>query len=179
VSIALLLGTGSAHPLVQYASSRKEEPLSNGARWSANKPKSKGSLNAQLSDRELLLVAILALWRADAAVYFLGTGDLDAPQHTSAIGIVVWDEDNEPPVKAALGRSLLFLLDTSFLMRPGDPFIEHVTKLLPKMWYVRLLLPVHVLTDLNMLVLGTSSPRVATSSTLVQTSKPRRYGLQL
>jgi hypothetical protein len=119
--------------IIQHASMKRGEADNSTARRPTPRPKSKGSATSRLSDRELLLIAILALWRADIAVYFLGLGDLNSPTDMAPIGINVWDNVSEPVLKLFLSKAYTFFVDTAFIMRPGDLFLEYVTALLPKL----------------------------------------------
>jgi hypothetical protein len=103
------------------------------ARRPAARPLSKGHANQRLTDRELLMIAVLALWRADITTYFMGLPDIVTADVTSPIGTAIWDSANESVVKLAMTRSFKFLVDTAFIMDPQSPFIERVETLLPKL----------------------------------------------
>jgi hypothetical protein len=86
------------------------------------------------------LIAILALWRADITTYFLGVRVSSSTfLEYFPGGKMVRDDGNEHMVKVGMSRSFRFFLDTAFVMRPEDPFIEETMEILPTLTYVVLL----------------------------------------
>jgi hypothetical protein len=123
-------------PSSQNISLRRPEVEDGVARYASPTPRSKGfgHNTMRLDDREMLLIAILALWRADVATYFLGLEGSDSSfLDYFAGGKMVRDDGNEYVVRLAMSRSFNFLLDTAFVMQPGDPFVEQTTVVLPNL----------------------------------------------
>lgn len=98
------------------------------------RPRSKGSVNRKLTDRDLLLIGLVALWRADPPTYFRGLQESTSYNNLDWVPLTAtpWDGPSEVVVKVAISRSFLFLMDTVYALQPGNPDIPAALSWLPK-----------------------------------------------
>ena len=88
----------------------------------ASRPKAKRS-SEHLSDREVMLLSILSLWRSSSA-FFLQT--LEGPQIEEwiAAAIKLWEAPIDTSIKISTAYSFQSMAEMAFRMAPTDEFHE-------------------------------------------------------
>ncbi|KDQ64130.1 hypothetical protein JAAARDRAFT_118551 [Jaapia argillacea MUCL 33604] len=92
-------------------------------RRSAARPKSKRYTSETLSDRELLILAICSLWRANYHYYFIALQILDTPDWVP-VAIKVWESPMDSCVKQSSAWSIRYLGELIFSMTPNDKYFK-------------------------------------------------------
>ncbi|KAF8559154.1 hypothetical protein OG21DRAFT_1570167 [Imleria badia] len=99
---------------------RSEVDTKGNIRRAATRPKAKRFTSETLTDKDLLLLAILALWRADLSYSMLPIDEEDSPQWSITF-TRVWDSEADTSVKIAAATTFQSLVDMFFRMSPEDP----------------------------------------------------------
>ncbi|KAF8450670.1 hypothetical protein L210DRAFT_3520995 [Boletus edulis BED1] len=107
--------------IYETASIRRSEVDTNGnVRRAATRPKAKRFTSETLTDKDLLLLAILALWRADFSYSMLPIDEEDSLQWSITF-THVWDSEADTSVKISAATTFQCLVDMFFRMSPEDP----------------------------------------------------------
>lgn len=89
-------------------------------RRTATRPKAKRFTSETLTDNDLLLLAILALWRADLSYSMLPVDEEDSLQWSITF-TRIWDSEADTSVKISAATTFQCLVDMFFRMSPEDP----------------------------------------------------------
>lgn len=84
------------------------------------RPKAKRFTSETLTDNDLLLLAILALWRADLSYSMLPVDEEDSLQWSITF-TRIWDSEADTSVKISAATTFQCLVDMFFRMSPEDP----------------------------------------------------------
>ncbi|KAG8218508.1 hypothetical protein J3R82DRAFT_4145 [Butyriboletus roseoflavus] len=107
--------------IYETASIRRSEVDTNGnVRRAAARPKAKRFTSETLTDKDLLLLAILALWRADLSYSMLPVDEEDSLQWSITF-TRIWDSEADTSVKISAATTFQWLVDLFFRMSPEDP----------------------------------------------------------
>ncbi|KAI9574812.1 hypothetical protein HD554DRAFT_2201766 [Boletus coccyginus] len=107
--------------IYETASIRRSEVDKNGnVRRAATRPKAKRFTSETLTDKDLLLLAILALWRADLSYSMLPIEEEDSLQWSITF-TRIWDSEADTSVKISAATTFQCLVDMFFRMSPEDP----------------------------------------------------------
>ncbi|KAG1755407.1 hypothetical protein EDB19DRAFT_1661084 [Suillus lakei] len=110
--------------IYKTSSMRLSEYDSDGAiRRAASRPKAKRFTSETLIDKDLMLLAILALLRASPDYYIANIGDTDV-EGWDSISARVRDSDTDTAVKISAATSHQHLTDLFFKMPPNDPYYK-------------------------------------------------------
>ncbi|KAF9226729.1 hypothetical protein BS17DRAFT_500836 [Gyrodon lividus] len=108
--------------LYKTSSVRRSEIDAHGnVRRAALRPKAKRFTSETLTDKDLMILAILALWRSAPDYYIL---QIDHAQVESWVSMSarIWDSEADPSVKISAAMSFQHITDIFFRMSPGDRF---------------------------------------------------------
>lgn len=97
-----------------------EVDTSGNIRRAATRPKAKRFTSETLTDKDLLLLAILALWRADFCYSMLPIDEEDSLQWSITF-TRIWDSEADTSVKISAATTFQCLVDMFFRMSPEDP----------------------------------------------------------
>ncbi|KAG6336483.1 hypothetical protein ID866_2597 [Astraeus odoratus] len=89
-------------------------------RISATRPKAKRFTSETLPDKDLLLIAVLTLWRTSPD-YYIRLLDLAHLPIWIATSVRIWDSEADTSVKIAAAMAIQQLTDIFFRMDPEDP----------------------------------------------------------
>lgn len=99
---------------------RSEIDTDGNIRRAATRPKAKRFTSETLTDKDLLLLAILSLWRADFSYSMLPVDEEDSLQWSITF-TRIWDSEADTSVKISAATSFQCLVDMFFRMTPADP----------------------------------------------------------
>ncbi|TFK46902.1 hypothetical protein OE88DRAFT_1666689 [Heliocybe sulcata] len=110
--------------IVKSAASRQNEIDAMGfVKRASQRPKSRRYTSETLSDRELLVLAICSLWRANYRYYFIALQLIPTPDWLP-VGIKVWESPMDSAVKQSTAWSIRYLCELIFLMQPEDDYFQ-------------------------------------------------------
>ncbi|KAF8638594.1 hypothetical protein AX17_002135 [Amanita inopinata Kibby_2008] len=98
-------------------------------RPAATRPKGRRPVSQLLSDREVLLLGILSLWRTSPPFVFIGFSDSDADEWLD-ITNKVWDANMDVSVKISAASCYRTVIAMSFQLPAGHPYLGLMAKLL-------------------------------------------------
>ncbi|KAH7916805.1 hypothetical protein BJ138DRAFT_1121610 [Hygrophoropsis aurantiaca] len=128
------VGTASLHTAIaprlrtiyKMSSLRRSEVDDRGnVRRPANRPRAKRFTSETLLDKDLLLLAILMLWRVDSHYYVMHTGDPERANWTSDVARI-WNSPTDTAVKISEADTFQQMTDMFFKMQPGDHYYAMV-----------------------------------------------------
>ncbi|KAF9527976.1 hypothetical protein CPB83DRAFT_363170 [Crepidotus variabilis] len=93
----------------------------NHTRRVASRPKGKRSGAEPLSDRELLLLGILSLWRKVPEFYTVGLNSFEDHLNWQKIAVKLWEAPLDISVKLSTATTMQRVSARSFMMPSGDP----------------------------------------------------------
>ncbi|KAG1752509.1 uncharacterized protein EDB91DRAFT_1102988 [Suillus paluster] len=112
--------------IYKAASVRLSEYDSDGTiRRAASRPKAKRFTSETLIDKDLMLLSILALWRASPDYYITNIGQSHMEGWLS-VSARIRDSDVDTAVKISAATSNQHLIDIYFKMPPNDPYYETI-----------------------------------------------------
>lgn len=94
-----------------------------------NRPKAKRAVSEALTDRELLMLAILSLWRTDPKFHTTGALSADLEEWVSVV-VKVWEASVDNSVKVSTTTCLRRLALNTFRTPPSDPQFQLMSKLI-------------------------------------------------
>ncbi|KZT29450.1 hypothetical protein NEOLEDRAFT_1128208 [Neolentinus lepideus HHB14362 ss-1] len=110
--------------IVKSAASRQNEVDAMGfVKRASQRPKSRRYTSETLSDRELLVLAICSLWRANYRYYFIALVLIPTPDWLP-VGIKVWESPMDSSVKQSTAWSIRYLCELIFSMQPEDEYFH-------------------------------------------------------
>ena len=77
--------------------------------------------HVHLKDKEVFMLATLALWRANAAWHFTGLTLENIPASLQA-PVKIWDSQLDSAVKISAASSIRIMAEIAFRMTPDDEF---------------------------------------------------------
>ncbi|KAH7931340.1 hypothetical protein BV22DRAFT_1124264 [Leucogyrophana mollusca] len=112
--------------IYKVSSLRRSEIDEHGSvRRPASRPKAKRFTSETLADKELLLLAILTLWRSDPHFYITNTGDAERAKWPSDAARI-WNSTSDTAVKMSEAHSFQHMTDIFFKMQPGDRYYDMI-----------------------------------------------------
>lgn len=110
--------------IISAAATRQNEVDPNGfVKRAAARPKSRRYTSETLSDRELLVLAICSLWRANYRYYFIALQTIRTADWLP-VAIKVWESPMDSSVKQSTAWSIRYLCELIFQMQPEDDYCQ-------------------------------------------------------
>lgn len=95
----------------------------------ATRPKAKRSISQPLSDREVLLLGILSLWRA-SPLFYLRNVQLTDIDEWVATAVKLWEAPIDTSIKVSTASCFKMVADMTYVLGPTDPFFDLLVHLL-------------------------------------------------
>ncbi|KAF8645481.1 hypothetical protein AX16_007766 [Volvariella volvacea WC 439] len=95
----------------------------------APRPKSKRKPGMIISDREILLLGILSLWRSNPFFYLSNIQESDIDEWVNT-AVRLWEASIDDSVKVSTASCFKMVADMAFLLKPGDFFYKLMIKLI-------------------------------------------------
>lgn len=112
---------------------RSEIDSEGNVKRAATRPKAKRFTSETLPDKDLLLIAMLTLWRAAPDFYF---DQVDSDEFDELSIARVWDSETDTAVKIAGAMAIQQMTDIFFRMSPSDPAYSKVETRMKSLLYV-------------------------------------------
>uniref|UniRef100_A0A0W0FVQ0 Ras-GAP domain-containing protein n=1 Tax=Moniliophthora roreri TaxID=221103 RepID=A0A0W0FVQ0_MONRR len=110
--------------IFKAASTRRPETDSFGnLKRNSNRPRIKKLIYTSLSDREIMILAILSLWRARANFFLSNMRDRDTPGWTVTT-VKLWEANVDTSVKISAASMCLLEAELGFMLSPQEPLYE-------------------------------------------------------
>lgn len=103
---------------------RSEYECDGTVRRAALRPKAKRFTSETLADKDLMLIAILALWRAAPDYYITNVEKTSDPNRWREMSVRIRTSDTDTAVKISAASSFQHFTDIFFRMDPNDPYYE-------------------------------------------------------